>query len=284
MNRRRCKFLWFAGAQLCCAAVAAVIGCGEAYVAPVVLDTTGVRPAADYGDLAAVLQSAFVTKRSVRQHRFIDPDAAVELASRLDTQLKRLAVTGPGATPQLFPTAEARLAYWYNARAAWALKLAMLKEFPRKLARGEFYTRRFPLDGRQATLQEIDAILAADSDWRTLAAAPCVTLQRARLPAEPFGEKDIREQIARRLGDFIDDDERFVISVARKEIRVPPVIWRFEQILRESHEAACGTCDSTLTTALLPYVAGPPHRRLQDAIGYRCVPAPAAYEVALEKE
>jgi len=256
-------------------------GCEPPAVRPVELDVRGAEAAVDYSDLAAVLEESFVTKRSVRAHRLLDARAATRLQGRLDEQLKRLAVTGPTVTPALLQTPEDRLAYWYNARAAWSLKLAMLKALPRKLKRREFYTRPFPLDGRSMSLADIDTILWAEADWRTLAAAPCVTLQRAPLPETPFAAKDIRRQIQRRLEEFIDDDRRFVINVARREILVPPVIWQFEQALREAHEAAYHTTDVTLTTALLPYVTGSPHRRLQDAIGYRCICAPEVYEPAV---
>ncbi|MHC4983295.1 MAG: hypothetical protein ACYTF6_09035 [Planctomycetota bacterium] len=252
---------------------------------PVELDlSAGVEPSADYTNLAAVLEEAFVTKRRIRRHRFIDTDAVVSLAGRLDSQLKLLAVSGPTATPELFTTDDGRIAYWYNARAAWALKLAMLYDFRRKLSPRQFYTRRFPLDGRQMSLERIDAVLAKDGDWRTLAAAPCMTLQRAHLPPRPFGSADIRHRIATRIGEFIDDDERFVIDVRQKLIRVPPVLWRFEAKLRAAHCAAYGTTGCTLTTALLHYVAGSPHRRLQDAVGYVCAPARPAHDLALEEK
>jgi len=280
MNGRRIKFLWLAAAGLWC--ITAPAGCGEQAVEPVALDVKGVQAAADYSDLAAVLRGVFVTKRSIRRHRFINPQSAKELADRLNRQLARLAVTGPTATPQLFHTPEAKLAYWYNARAAWALKLAMLQDFPPELSRRRLYSRQFRLDGRLTTLEQIDATLASDSDWRTLVAAPCVTLQRAGLPAEPFGPGDIRQRIAERLGEFIDDDERLLISVARKCIYVPAVLWRFEGTLRKSHDDTYGTEGSTLTTGLLPYVSGSPHRRLQDAVGYRCVPDAEGYKLAIE--
>ncbi len=281
----RFKHVWSAAAAFCFCAAMAPLGCNaKTPLGPVVFDTAGAVPAVDYSDLAAVLENSFVTKRDLQKYRLIDPEAAAESADRLDAQLKRLAVTGPTVTPKLFPTAEAKLAYWYNARAAWALKLAMLRKFPRHLTHDDFYARRFPLDGRQMTLKEIDEILAADSDWRTLVAGPCVTLQRACLPAEPFDAKDIRKRIAERLGEFIDDEKRFVISVGRKQVLVPPVLWRRRDMLIKTHEDASGTEGATLTTALLPYVTGSAHRRLQNAVGYRCVAAPGAHDVAIRDD
>jgi hypothetical protein len=282
MAGRHFKLVCLLSLQLPCAA-ALPIGCNEAPAKPVALDTAGIEPAVDYADLAAVLDKVFVARRSARRHGLIDADAAAGLAEHLDRQLKRLAVTGPSATPGLLPTDEARLAYWYNARAAWAIKLAMVAKFPRALKAEEFYTRPFPLDGRLMTLKDIDTVLASDRDWRTLISAPCVTLQRARLPDEPLGPGNIRQQIARGLADLIDDDKRFIISAPRKEMLIPPVLWSLEEKLRKSHDATWNTQGSTLTTALLPYISGSAHRRLQDAIGYRCVPAPAACELALEK-
>ena len=130
------------------------------------------------------------------------------------------------------------------------------------------------------TLEDIDAILARDADWRALAAAPCVKLTRARLPRSPFTAAGIRERIAERLSDFVDDERRFVIDRRERVIRVPPVIWRYRDRLIAEHNAGCRTCEATLATALLPYTRGSAHRRLQDAVGLRCVRAPETDEIA----
>jgi len=241
-------------------------GC-DGPVEPVALDVTGLAPAADYKHLAAVLETA------VQEGGMVDPSALKRHAEALDAQLGLLAVTGPSATSELFHTPEDRLAYWYNARAAWAMKLVLLDNVPKRITERKLRSRPFPLDGRLMTLADIDAILSADEDWRTVVAAPGVCLLRAALPAVPFTAGDVRRRITRRLGEFIDDPDRFVIDVEHRRILIPPVLWRFRDRLIDAHNETYGTDGATLTTALLPLVGGSAHRRLQDAIGYRAVRA-----------
>jgi len=253
-----CKF------TLAWAMVLAAGGCNKQYP-PVVLETSGVAPGLGTAELAYVLTEAVATDGRVKV------GALKRSAGRLDAQLKRLAVTGPTATPKLLPTAEHRLAYWYNARAAWAMKLLLLRDCPEELSDAALLRRRFPLDGRTMTLEDIDAILAAEANLRAVVAAPGVTFQRARLPSRPLAPDDVRRRIAERFAEFIDDKERFVVDVPGRRVRVPPVLWQFHQRLIRHHQATYGTEGATLTTALLAYVTGSPHRRLQDAIGYPCV-------------
>lgn len=254
----KCKFGFIAAMAFLAA------GCAPKAV---VLRTEGVEPAADYGDLAAVLAEA------VDKDGLLDPEALAGCRERLDEQLRRLAVTGPTATPRLLPEAEDRLAYWYNARAAWAMKLALLEKCPATLPWRRLCGRRFALDGRSLTLAGIDAAIEAESGWLAVVAAPGVRLDRAPLPAEPFAAAGIRRRIAGRFNELLDDPRRFVIDIKRKKVLVPLVLWRFRKRLIEQHNRIYRTRGAGLTAALLPYVAGSAHRRLQDAVGYRCRPS-----------
>ena len=245
-------------------AVLVLAGCVEK-VEPVRLDTTGVEPRVTYADLAGVLD------RGVDGNGHLDMFFLKKLAGRLDAQLKLLAVTGPTATPELVAGPEERLAYWYNARAAWATKLAMLANCPKELSRERFEARPFPLDGRQMTLEDIDAILSKDDDWRVVVAAPCARMHRARMPKAPFTAADVRGRAARRFEQYIDEADRFVIDVQERRILVPAVLWQFRRRLIDEHNRTYATTGATLITALLPYVGGSPARRLQNAIGYRPV-------------
>jgi hypothetical protein len=234
---------------------------------PISLDTEGIEPAANYDGLAGVLASA------VKARGVIDPDALEGAAASLDAQLKLLAVTGPTATAEKFPTDGHVLAYWYNARAAWSLKLLLEEGCPQEIAGRALYDRPLPVDAREMTLREIDSILARDADFRVAVAAPGVTTQDARLPKGPFAPEGIRELVAERFAAFIDDKARFVIDVREKRILVPPVLWQFRQRLIRAHRARYDVEGATFATALLGHLRGSPHRRLQDAVGYRLVEA-----------
>jgi len=242
-------------------------GC-EGSIKPVFLHKPDVEPKLDYTDLAAVLKGAVNNEDGL-----LIPDALKKRSELLDRQLALLQVVGPSATPNLLPTEEDRIAYWYNARASWAMKLSLMCGFPESFSRRELNGRRFTLDGRQMSLAQIDEVLAGFGDWRIAVVAPGVTLSRARLPSEPFDGRSIREQIPKRLNEFLYDRRRFVIDVQRKQIMVPPVLWELRQSLISSHEQTYGAKGANLTTALLPYLKGRALRRLQDAVGYRVVSA-----------
>ena len=259
MFRAGCKF----------ALLLPLLGAGgcETRPPPISLDTRGVEPAVSYDGLARVLSSA------VEANGLIDTDALKSGAAALEAQLKVLAITGPAATPDDFPTGGHVLAYWYNARAAWSMKLLLARGCPEEIRARALCDRPFPLDGREMTLNQIDAILAADADFRVAVAAPGVTMQHARMPNKPFAPEEIRKRIAERFAAFVDDETRFLIDIRGKRILVPPVLWQFRRQLIDTHRVRYGVEGATLATALLAYLGGSPHRRLQDAVGYRLVEA-----------
>jgi len=261
------------------AAAACPPGCGTP-PGPIVLDPVALTRRVSYGRLGQVLKAV------VDDDGFVDPDilGMQPHTARLNEQLYRMSVLGPTAAPELFASPEDRLAYWYNARAAWAMKLALLRGCPRLLGRAYLCERKFPVDGRRMTLAEIDALLSAGAGWRALVAAPGVLRCRAAMPRRPFGPGDIRERIERRFNDFIDDNARFVIDGRRRRILVPPVLWRLRAELIRRHEETYGAAGATLITSLLPLTTGSAHRRLQDAVGYRCVAARTEGRLALVRD
>jgi hypothetical protein len=244
---------------------------------PVVLTPTALQRAVAYDDLGAVL-NVVVTRTGRVDVKELTKASNV---ARLDAQLYRLSIVGPTASPSLLPTPEDRLAYWYNARTAWALKLALDASCPARMTADQLRSRPLPLDGREMTLDRIDEALADDGDWRATVAAPGIVFQRAVLPSRPFTAQDVRERMARRLNEFLANEEHFVIDVTRKTVVIPDVLWRLRADLIARHHARYGTAGATLATALLPHATGAAHRRLQDAVGYRCIAGGRGEHVAL---
>lgn len=242
-------------------------GCGSDVPPPVTLETAGVEPNTSVEPLAVCL------REGVTDDGLMRPVWLKDHRGDLVRQLRLFAVTGPTATPGLYPTEEHRLAYWYNARAAWAIMLAVLGEYEAKAWRARQLPRTFPLDGRQMSLAEIDDLLAAREDWRIVAAAPGASLQRARLPGEPFSADDVRTRVPRRLDAFLDDPKRFVIDVEAQTVRVPPVLWRVRQRILSEYRRKYDARGASLLTALLPHASTATTRRLQDAVGYEVAPA-----------
>ena len=240
------------------------VGCAEP-PEPVTLDTTAVAPRVDFSDLAAVL------KEVVNKKGCIETDDFEPVCDRLIGQLKLLAVTGPAGTPGLFPTTDDRLSYWCNARAAWAIELAMRQHKSKRIMPDELAKTTFPLDGRRMTLAEIDAKLQAGGGYHAVIAAPGCDLRRAALPEKPFEPKTIQQEIKTRFNTFVDDPERFVIDVGAMEVRFPPVFWKYRKEIITDYARDGGAPQATLTTELLQQLSGSSLRRLQDAVGYKCV-------------
>ncbi|MFW6133387.1 MAG: hypothetical protein ACOC8F_05775 [Planctomycetota bacterium] len=239
---------------------------------PVIPPTAGIEASTQTDDLSVALSAAMSDRNRDRAHGLIDPYAArIRAAEPLDAQLARFAVTGPRATPSLYPTAGSRLAYWCNARAAWALKLALEADLPEALPVDALERRAFLLDGRMMTLEDIDAALS-EHGWLAVVAAPGVRMQRASLPEKPFAPDDVRRRLAERLDVFLADERRVVADPVARRLAIPPVLWSRREALRAAARRS-GNGDATLITALLRQTDARGHYRLQDMLGYTAVAA-----------
>ena len=255
-----------------------VVGCADESCPPIMVDTAGVAPAVNYAPLGEVLAAC------VLRNGLADREELPRRAEALDRQLAILAVTGPTATPGLFPTRDDVLTYWYNAHAAWSLKLLRARGCPRLIGAPAMLDRKFPLDGRTMTLRDIGAILAAEDDFRIAAAVPGATTNYARLPEAPIEARGFRQNVERRFAELLDDDIRVYIDVRRMRVLFPPALWQFRARLTAEHNRKYHTEGATLVTALLGYTSGPAQRRMQTAEGYREVEAMSRELLAGEKK
>ena len=261
---------------------------------PITLDTTDVAGKVDYSGLAAVL------KAGVGPGGKLLPKKLKALAKMLEGQLMLMAVAGPKTSADLFEGEHSKLNYWYNARAAWSLRLMLTfsrerleaeseaskadegetREVPRweitddGVSIEEFRNRSFPIDRRSMTLALMDSLIVEEFGFKAVVGAPGVSPARAAIPTKPFNADDAAKLIDERFNDFIDDESRFVIDAASRRILVPPVLWQFGERLIADHQRKYRVTGARLTTALLPHVRLSPHRRLQDAVGYKCLRGP----------
>jgi hypothetical protein len=264
---------------LALATVALATGCSGPFGSPirVTLDTAGVAASTDTGELAVVLTRCLTSDGS------IIPEALNNQRDKLNVQLKRFVVTGPSASPGLFADEDAAIAFWYNARTAWSLKLAMETAFPQEICPEQIRELYFPLDGKTMTLSQIDSILGKYA-WQAQVAAPGACLDRAHLPKRPFTAGDVRGRIVKRLNSFINDPRRFVVDVQHKRVLVAPILWQHRQEIIDQYDSGYGTKGANLLTALIPHVSGSALRRIQDAIGYETVPmTEREFKLDLEK-
>ncbi len=238
-------------------------GCGP--LPPVKLKTVSLAKTIDYDNLAAVLD------RALDKRGYVAPTLMSDVEGKLLAQLQQLAKLGPTTAPAQLPSLGQRLAYWYNARAAWSIYLAMdLHRAKRKTVVG-LTSRSFPLDGQRLTLADIDAKLYALAGLEAVIAAPSMNEHRAELPRKPFDPKTIQQEIARRFNSYIGDRGRFIIDIETQQIRFAPIFWQYRTEILRWHNKLYGAPQATLSTALLPRVTGLAGYRLQQAVGYKCV-------------
>ena len=246
------------------AALLPAAGCAQP---PVEILPVGVKPSADVADLAAVL--AAVRTADAR----FDPCRLKECAPRLDAQLARMVVSGPTVTPHLYPTYGARWAYWYNARAAWSLKLALLAGCPARVDALRLRRRRFPLDGREMSLEAVDRMLLADAartrDVRLAACVPGVTYAYAPLPQRPFTAQDFSRGLDGPFNELLLDGRRTLLDVKARRLRLPEMLWRSREVVLAAYAARYGPATATVITALRAGANPAARRRLADALGYR---------------
>jgi hypothetical protein len=250
---------------ICLAASLAWTGCDPSRLeplGPLRPDTSLSVPVVDYSYLAIVLMEA------VTEDGLLIPTLLSGDANALERQLASLAVNGPTVTPARFPSDEHKLAYWYNARASWTMKLALTARFESRQWLRRHVRRKLLLDGRLMTLRDIDRQIDRVGGWQAVVAAPGVTLRRAPLPQVPFEASDVREMIDRRFQEVLHDPQRVAMDYENRRVYYPPVIWYYRETLLAEHHRMYGTTGANLTTALLKYARDPAHYRLQTAVGF----------------
>ena len=257
-------------------------GCvDEADVAEVRLDLTGVVVSSDVSDLSAVLSKA------VDQKGRLIPAGFTSVRDRLDSQLKKMAISGPTATPEMYPTDGSRWAYWYNARVAWSMKLADLAGLSPTQCQPRAREKIFLLDGCDMSLGKIDSIIQDETrrsgDFRLAACAPGAWVDYAPLPKKPFTEGNFSARLSEAFNRLVLDEKRFVIDVERRQVCIPPMLWDCRDMVLAKYRRQFGPCEVSLTTALSLHLGHPARFRLKNAIGYTAVRQKTRTEILITR-
>ncbi len=247
--------------------VAAVGGCAgpEPIVLPEVTPPTG------FAALAEVLAAV------VDDDGAVEPTALAVQLPQLERQLVHLAGPWPSAARQR--GSDERLAWLYNARAAWSLRIVARERrvdavfgdvfhLPDRIGPRRLMETPFPLDGGTWTLAAIDRELLAYEDVRVAPAAPGATDWAAPLPTTPFEAATVRAAVGPRFNACLADERRVVVDHVARRFRVPPALWAVADRIVAAYERRYGTAEAMLVTALLPYAQGPAQGRLISAMGY----------------
>ncbi|HNX26572.1 MAG TPA: hypothetical protein PKK48_04115 [Phycisphaerae bacterium] len=234
----------------------------------------------DYQFMSNVLAEIIVADGNIDTARFdIFKKDLIKVLQTLDAH-------GPSCNPKSFETPADRMAYWYNARAFWAMYLAAkynreMKSYYLSSLENAFYSIRFPVDGRIMTLRKIDDEIFNLGGYLSLIAAPGALSGRAAIPETAFQPQNFPAIIKSRFNDFIADRRRFTIDVLNMEIFVPRIIWQFHKKIMDDYQALYPTPQATFLLALSSMTSEVARFRLKNAIGYKCVEAPARQTIMI---
>lgn len=166
---------------------------------------------ADGGDLAEVLA------RYVDEDGRVDYEALRAEREPLDRYVAWLAAVGPRTRPELFPTDEARLAYWINAYNALVLFQVVERESLSSVGaiKGRFFWWTcFEIDGGELNLLDLEneVIRGGFEEPRVHFALNCASVGCPRLPREPFEPERLEQQLAREAERFLRESRNVAVE------------------------------------------------------------------------
>jgi hypothetical protein len=215
-------------------------------------------------DLDAVLQ------------RFVDEKGRVDYAglardpAQLDAYYAQLARISPDSDPALFPSADARLAYWINAYNAAALE-TVLRHYPIESVKdvrspalfflprlaGFFYLQQVTLGGKKTNLYELEMGLIRKrfADPRIHFALNCASISCPRLPREAFTAEALQGQLARETQLFISEERNVLIDPAAGTITLSSIFDWYDEDFLDWLQSERPEAEQSLVGYVEPYLS-----------------------------
>lgn len=164
----------------------------------------------------------------------------------LETFVGQMALVSPRSHPDLFPSSEARLAYWINAYNALVL-WAFAKDYPEGknrlgglLGRGSFfYRRKFAVGGEKVTLAHIenDIIRKGFPDPRIHFALVCASESCPWLARDAYTAGNLNECLERETRRFLNQDRNVAIDAGQRIVKLSKLFdWYGEDFGRTPEE------------------------------------------------
>jgi hypothetical protein len=175
----------------------------------------------------------------------------------------------PENRPDLFPAPEDRLAYYLNAYNALCMYGVLHKGLPSNvLLSGLFITPRFPVGGRETSLDNLEKQRVRSSrDVRVHFALSTMTRSSPPLRPEPYEGLRLDDQLAQQGRRYLSDP-RGVQAVSPTRVRLSELLTRFYPgDFEEAFTRTTGQRDAGLIDALRPLAA--PDSPLQTATEYQ---------------
>lgn len=172
--------------------------------------------------------------RWVRGNR-VDYAEVITDAADLKRFAATLATVGPSATPDKFPTVEARLAYYINAYNALTL-LGVVDNWPIESVQdvhgwldprpgfGFFYGLRFFLDGAKINLYELEnGVIRGFRDARIHAAINCASISCPPLSSRAYRAQDLDAQLDEVTRAFCSSPAHVRVDGDAREIQLSSI-------------------------------------------------------------
>ncbi len=136
-----------------------------------------------------------------------------------------VATHGPRATPELFPTEAARLAYYLNAYNALAIyQVVTTPHRPEQRVRF-FLLTTVVLDGQRTSLYRLEnAAIRPLGDPRVHFALNCMVRGCPRLPREPFDPSRLNAQLEREARRFLNEPRNIQVDPPVGVVRVSSIL------------------------------------------------------------
>jgi hypothetical protein len=176
--------------------------------------------------------------------QFVDERGRVDYAAlardtrALDAYYARLAAASPDSHPDLFPTEDARLAYWINAYNAAVIEtvlyhypIASVKDvrsgalfFLPELA-GFFYLQRIELGGEKMNLYDLEngVIRKRFADPRVHFALNCASISCPRLPRHAFHASTLQSELEAETSKFIGESRNVDFATDENRVRLSSI-------------------------------------------------------------
>lgn len=194
-------------------------------VATLLGDPRPQRASFDYAPLQSVL-SNYVDAKGM-----VDYAALKQNRGDLDKMIEQISAVSPDNKPQLFPTREAKLAYWINAYNAWILRI-VVDNYPTSsitkiglIPYGAFFVKRVSLGGEKMTLRSLenDIIRARFHDPRIHFAINCASASCPPLSTRVYLPGTLDEQLDAAARAFINDNRQVKLDVAGNRIELSKI-------------------------------------------------------------
>ena len=143
----------------------------------------------------------------------------------LEAYVAWVAIHGPRATPELFSTQAARLAYYINAYNAVAMyQVVTTPHRPQQRVRF-FLLTAVVIDGRRTSLYRLEnAVIRPLGEPRVHFALNCMVRGCPRLPREPFDPSRLDAQLERETRRFLNESRNVQVDPPLRLVRVNSIL------------------------------------------------------------